>query len=83
MKKIAALVLVNSLSACSGIMASDIGQDNVLFYGSSEAIRSYWDGVNGLAVTSKMPGEANDSPHFQLRRLQSMPQVKKAKDMRR
>lgn len=78
-----ASTVASALNACSGVMAHDIGEENILFMGSAEAVSRYFDGVNGLTVSAKMPADANDSPHYQLRRLQSAPKVQRAKSFRR
>lgn len=69
-------------TACSGVMASGIGDDGrLLIYGDEASLRAWSDRDANLITNGKAESGASDTPYYQLRRLQSQP--KRMKDMRR
>lgn len=74
MKNVAKILVLGSsfflLTGCSGVMATNaaLEDDHVLVYGSSEGIRSFFDGANGLITNGKASADTQDTPYYQLRR---------------
>ena len=72
------LSVESALNGCSGVMATDPG-DHLLLYGDASALRAWSDYQQGVITNSKASPDTNDTPYYQLRRLQAV----KMKDIRR
>lgn len=74
MRKVALSMILGQSTACSSILAHDVGGDDgrVMVYGDAQGVGALFDGINGGNLISKMPPESttNDNPYAELRRSQ-------------
>lgn len=74
MKLLIALIGVAALSGCA---IGGVTGDGFTMSGSSEGLRAYFDGMNGIVTNTKTTDPEGNSAHWQMRAVQEQEQTKR------
>lgn len=70
-------ILILMIMACSGCAIGGAAGDGFTMSGSSEGLRAYFDGMNGIVTNTKTTDPSGNSAHWQMRAVQEQEQTKR------